>query len=67
MNRHHMRWLSLTLGIIAGYAALGLLLSDQLSKRETLSLIAALSSSLGLLVSVSALRRPGCSRQTTRR
>ncbi len=67
MNRHHLRWLSLILGIIAGYATLGLLLADGLDKRETLSLAAALSASLGLLFSLRALRRPGCSRHSGRR
>jgi hypothetical protein len=67
MNRHHRRWLSLMLGIIAGYAALGLLLSDGLDKRETLGLIAALTACLGGLTSLSALGRSGCHRQTGRR
>lgn len=67
MTRHQRAWAAVILGIIAGYAALALLL-DSDTPREALRSAALLIGSSGLWLSLSAARRRRrCPRQAGRR
>lgn len=64
MNRHQRAWAGIILGILAGFAVLGLLFRAD-DKADMLTIIALLCSGCGLYLGLNGRRR--CRDQTDRR